>query len=185
MPIEGERIRDMALNGDTYYLGTKTGVFYTKTFKTFKTIPFFRGTSISEICRHQDYLLISTYEDGLFEFKENKIKSHPIPDKNASLGAFVDQSNNLWIRSYSGIQYESNSTVKFINEKTGLPYTEIKTIFQDDEGNMWIGTLGKGLLYFPGFSIVHFGKNSGLNSELVTNVNQNGKKSIWIKLCRS
>jgi ligand-binding sensor domain-containing protein/two-component sensor histidine kinase len=180
LPIEGERIRDMAIKGDTYYLGTKTGVFYTKNFKSFKSIPFFRGTSISEICRHEDHLLISTYEDGLFEFKENKIKSHPIPDKNASLGTYVDQSNNLWLRSYSGIQYESKSTIKYINEKTGLPYTEIKTVFQDDEGNMWIGTLGQGLLYFPGFSIVHFGKNSGLNSELVTNVNQDGKKSIWI-----
>ena len=67
---------------------------------------------------------------------------------------------------------------RFLDE---LPLAAISTVFEDDEGNIWIGTQGKGILNFPGFNFVHFNQSYGLPTDLVLDINEDnsGPKIYW------
>jgi ligand-binding sensor domain-containing protein len=59
----------------------------------------------------------------------------------------------------------------FINYSTseGLPQSQVNTITQDDDGYLWLGTLG-GLAKFNGVEFTSYGKSDGLLNNRITHV---------------
>ncbi|MDX1652127.1 MAG: two-component regulator propeller domain-containing protein, partial [Brumimicrobium sp.] len=59
----------------------------------------------------------------------------------------------------------------FINYSTkeGLPQSQVNAIIQDQDGYLWVGTLG-GLARFDGHDFTSFGKNDGLLNNRITHL---------------
>lgn len=63
----------------------------------------------------------------------------------------------------------------YIDESNGLKGSGLNCMFRDIEGNIWIGTDGKGLWKFAGTSVVSYSQKDGLASELVLSISQNAQ----------
>ncbi|GAB4250206.1 MAG: hypothetical protein Kow0079_03290 [Vicingaceae bacterium] len=75
-------------------------------------------------------------------------------------------NNKLILASLNGIFIYDLKTqkIKWINTNNGLPSSKIWKLFVDNENNLWIATIGKGLLQFqPMF--IYYSKNDGLMEE--------------------
>ena len=159
--------------------------------KVVNVVEGFNYSSISAIHQTSDSsrFVIGTTDNGLFQMK--------VSDKGNSLTRFRDHSewdslnvqsisedsgHNLWISSTGSgaIQfkfsdnYETVNSVRNYNLKSGLAANNIRTVFQDLEGNYWFGFPGEGISMLSSNAFVYYkpGKNSvGNNIIFVKNLN--------------
>lgn len=61
----------------------------------------------------------------------------------------------------------------------GLAQSQIRSIFQDDDGYIWIGTLG-GLSKFDGINFENFSTNDGLLNNQINSIFKDSKGNIWL-----
>jgi len=64
--------------------------------------------------------------------------------------------------------------------RDGLSNDSVRTLLEDSEGNLWVGTQDGGLnrLRLPLFAV--YGPNQGLSSERVTTVSEGPDGELWV-----
>jgi ligand-binding sensor domain-containing protein/serine phosphatase RsbU (regulator of sigma subunit) len=127
--------------------------------------------------------ILGTDDYGLFQLK--------ISDKSYDLTRFPDhpEFNSLKVQSIaegskgsfwistksSGViqfdmtdNYEKVNSVKFYDINSGLTGNDVKTVFQDIEGNYWFGLYGEGISMLASYSLSYYapGKNPQENNIL-------------------
>lgn len=176
-------IRDLLVYKNKLFLATRFGVFQTIDFKKYFKIDSLYNCNANGIELWGDKFVISTYEEGIFTYDPTTSKTKQIHLKNDSLElkkVFVDSKNNCWINTDLGVlRLDKNRNESLINEKKGLPVGVISSVYEDFNGNIWFGSLGKGLLRFPGEKFVFYNQSNGLSSDLVLSVNQDNQGKLW------
>jgi len=76
----------------------------------------------------------------------------------------------------SGQQYNFRS----YSLEEGLPQSEVRSLIQDNKGNLWLGTNGGGLCRFNGKDFEVYTKKQGLPDNLVGAVYEDSKGILWI-----
>ena len=61
----------------------------------------------------------------------------------------------------------------------GLPHYYVQTVFEDNEGFLWIGTVA-GLVKYNGYTMKIYTVKDGLNSNNIIKINQDKNNTIWI-----
>lgn len=51
---------------------------------------------------------------------------------------------------------------------------------EDNDGNLWFGSIGEGLFKYDGKIFVHFGMEQGLNSNFIYSILQDKTGNIWV-----
>ena len=123
---------------------------------------------------------LSIYEDGEFT----------TVDLQEDLGRqtintlYEDPSGRMWAGSNEGRMYVENGQVNKIDATHKRP---VSTILPDNTGNLWLGTLGYGVLKFsPGQNILTDSLNvtDGLNGNTVYFTRFDGAGDLWIGTSR-
>ena len=93
-----------------------------------------------------------------------------------------DSLGNVWICSMeSGLYRVSpNGNVRNWTMADGLSYDGVRVVFEDREGNIWVGTSGGGLLRFKLRRFRAFTTEHGLNERNVTGVWPASDGGMWI-----
>ncbi|KAF0217836.1 MAG: signal transduction histidine kinase [Ignavibacteria bacterium] len=80
---------------------------------------------------------------------------------------YCDRNNNIWFsvlgKGFFTISHGSNKIIN-LGKKLGLENTQIDCFFEDAEGNIWIGTYGKGVYCLNNLYLRNFTENDGLNN---------------------
>ena len=92
--------------------------------------------------------------------------------RNLLLLLFISISISLEAQKYDFKQ--------FMPEKNGLSQSQISDLFQDNDGYMWISTLGGGLCRYNGSKFINFRTIDGLKDNNVKCITQAGNGDIWI-----
>ncbi|MBE0538311.1 MAG: response regulator [Ignavibacterium sp.] len=107
-------------------------------------------------------LWIGTSASGLNKFNRSseKFQTLIIPDmsrneKSGISSILEDRSGNMWVGTLTGDivkvtnQYSDNAVLRYYNTdkylKTYFSPIEIRTFYEDKNGNIWIGSFGKGI----------------------------------------
>lgn len=187
IPLKNEeylRVRDLMVVDDALYIGCGDGVLITRDLKSFKPISAVKGYSISGLAISGQSIYITAFLDGLLSYslKTNQLERVSGIDSTGSLrGCMFDSKNDLWVISTTGVVRLHQGKVDLqLNGKNGLPMESIRTAFEDEDGNYWFGSEGKGLFRFPGEKFVHYNESTGLISDLILNVNQDHLGAMWI-----
>lgn len=163
--------RDLEIINDQLYIGTRDGLYYTKDLTNFNRVEAFKDRSISGIALTKNKVFISTFFKGLFrsDFNFSKFDSIPVKATDLYIGAInSDASNQLWLVSPEGV-IRMSAELKQLNldESKGLPVNAINCSFQDNEGNMWFGSDGKGLIRFANQNLQMYSTKTGMPSDLI------------------
>jgi ligand-binding sensor domain-containing protein len=178
----GLKIRDVQKFLNVYYIATKNGVYQTKDFKVFKSLPATADWSVSDLDVYDNRLCITSFQNGLHLYtpKTESYFQIELDIDYALTNTFSDNENKLWIATAEGMGIYDGAKMQFIDHVKGMPLVVLNRIFKDHDGNVWIGSAGKGLICFSGNQFVHHNVSTGLPSDLVIDVNQDKKGQFWI-----
>jgi ligand-binding sensor domain-containing protein/serine phosphatase RsbU (regulator of sigma subunit) len=175
------------LDDNELFVGTNTGLLYCRfkesgeieIIRPVAEIPESKVTCIQKT-RNNTGFYIATEDDGIFQLtnEDNLFKvSKIIPDKDFDFTGiqeiYEDSQSNLWLCSKGNglikMIYSASGEITKINyfNKTngfetdiGESISNVKTVFEDMEGNIWSGNYGEGLTQITPktFSVYTFDK---------------------------
>lgn len=167
---DSDRIRGAYVADNKLYLATRAGVLVSDDARHFKLFDDLPDYNFSGIIGNDNYRFYSTYSDGLYRYSEQSGKYvHYSAEslRHNVFGCYVDKASTVWLITEEGIVYiKENGMISFLNEKNGLPVDMISAFFEDKDGNLWIGSSGKGIFRFPGVNFTFLDQSTGLLSDL-------------------
>lgn len=178
-----QRIRGLTTLNNVLYLATREGVFSYVENEGFTFQSVFGEISFSSIHSRNNSIFATSYE-GLLLASRAKMESVDTlfqNDIHRFRNVLITKKGDFWLNSMNGL-YKLGNDQKIIEltEKSGLPINDVSSVFNDREGNIWIGTGGKGLLKFSGDIFTHFDRKSGLFSDIVISCLQDQNGVYWI-----
>jgi ligand-binding sensor domain-containing protein/two-component sensor histidine kinase len=163
--------RDLEVVNGKLYIGTRDGIYFTKDLTNFKQVEAFKNRRVSGITLTKNKVFIATSFEGLFktDFTFKEFDSIPIRSNDLYIGAInSDKLGQLWLSSPEGIIRLSAKMEQLnLNEANGLPVNAMNCSFQDNEGNIWFGSDGKGLIRFANQNLQIYSTKTGMPSDLI------------------
>ncbi len=91
-----------------------------------------------------------------------------------------DSQGNLWFGGLGGLSEFKDG--KFINytSKEGLTGNYVRSIYEDAEGTLWIGTYDEGLSRFKDGHFVNYKAENGLSNNGVFAIEEDARGNFWI-----
>ena len=141
--------RMFQVNDDVYFQQLNRGLFKIVNGKAIlvSNDPVIYNHIITNIFQHNDNLLIHTKENGFFLFKDNEftIWNNELTNflENNSIYSSIKLKNGFYVLGTvsNGLALlENDGNIKFtVNQTNGLGNNTVLSIFEDDEGNIWVG----------------------------------------------
>lgn len=93
-----------------------------------------------------------------------------------------DEVGNVWFTSqtHGGITRFDGTIFNSYTMEDGLPDDMIFSSFKDFDGNLWFGTLDKGLICYKNETFKFFNEEDGLNNNMVSCFYQDKTGKLWI-----
>lgn len=103
--------------------------------------------------------------------------SNGLPTSDANY-VYADSKGYIWIGSYSGIIRYDGTVFERQDPSTGM--TSGKVIFEDSNGNLWIGTNDNGVVVWDGINSVHYTYKDGLPSSTIRSFAEGSDGTVYI-----
>lgn len=129
----------------------------------------------------ENTIWIGTNGQGVVQYKEEffTVPSFNTELPNKTITAFTeDKQGRLWIGSRKGLVCIQNGMMIEVPEPLGK--LNIYCLYTDEEGILWIGTLGAGLWKYDGVNLRQYTRRQGLSSNSVRSVKKAKDGKLWI-----
>lgn len=183
-PFSQVKIKKIAQINSRIYVSTSKGIATIHNSEV-KKLDFLEGIDISWIQENSlGELWISTVENGLYKYSKRKLDS--IQQENSNLpnnyltNLLVDRKDRVWVCSSSGLtEISEDDEINHYFDKNGFEY-DPEVVFEDSEGNIWIGTNGSGLVKFTNKEFKYITKNKELYSDKILSIAQDLNGAMWL-----
>ncbi len=131
----------------------------------------------------QGRIWIGTYGNGVKRIEGNKITTLSTASgfiDDTILAFLEDSKGQFWIGTSKGLCLFNKGKCKLYTKKEGLSGNIIRTIFEDKEQNLWIGTQTGGITLFKKNTIVHYNEKTGLSNNWVSSIVEDAYGTIII-----
>lgn len=143
-------------------------------------------------------LYLSSYREGIVCYAANGKQLYHITTQNSGLTNDVvldikEIGNKLWIATDGGginIMDKNNPSDIFAlvhtpGDRSSMPVNSIKCIYQDNQGNIWAGTVRGGMIgikevFMKTYKDVPLNGTSGLSEKSVISLHEDKKGQLWI-----
>jgi PAS domain S-box-containing protein len=130
----------------------------------------------------QGVLWVGT-ERGLERFLNGRFQLFPLGGKNFKPGItclLEDRDKNIWIGTDNAGMFRWNQYgLANISTADGLASNEVQTLYEDPEGDLWVGTMD-GLSELRDAAFTPYGAPEGLSAKAAFAVQEGKDGSIWI-----
>ncbi len=139
-------------------------------------------TGIAEI--DKSTLLMGDEDGNLNLLKSGSIQKYlpsiPIPQLRLK-HIFIDRKSRIWISTYGGLVLLDGKRSKTYKLENGFPDDYIRQVFEDSEGNIWIGTKNAGLIKLLTDNTWElFDMDRGMSSNYIMSIAENNRKQIIV-----
>lgn len=147
-------------------------------------------TGISDIVMHGGFIYVLSERNGLWECQQDgSVRRHFNSAEGISKQLFVDSRGIFWIATQYGLLFidpvngETLLRRSELNDLFSLPNDSVWSIFQDEDGEVWIGTYG-GKLAYQSFQDDDSGlvlpSVGGLTHPIVSSFAEDPSQRLWI-----
>lgn len=168
---DAKSIRGATVSGNHLYLATKSGVLKTADLRKFVYQSGIERGSYFAVEANESSLYFISMTNGIYH-KNIRTKEITHIEKEVTSrfyrGGHLDKQGTLWVySSESIITISGKKVVRVVNTMKGLPVTDaVLCVFDDNEGDVWIGSNGKGMFRFPGEQFKYYDRTTGYQSDL-------------------
>lgn len=146
----------------------------------------------------RDSFWVAVQDEGIYGVRYNgarpeifiTVSSSELNVSQTNISAvFVDSDKALWVGltddgvrkiSFTDTEVKNKADIISIKKENGLSNQSIQSIYQDNEGNMWLGTFGGGLVQIPEDRFSCFNNKTGLAENEVYAVLIDRKGNTWL-----
>ncbi len=176
---KGLKIRDLYATEEELLISTKRGLFVKHLNGKMKHLH--PDVSFGRIKVENDKVYVGTYKPtNIYRYSKGKLKHLNYINSSETIRDFQPMGESICLITKSLLVcYNRISQQKEfeISVENGLPEGQLLRTFKDREGNLWIGTDGKGLTRFVGETFVSFSKKEGIGSNQIMYIHK--KDSIF------
>lgn len=126
---------------------------------------------------------IATYGGGLSRYDGKKLKTYNVSDgliDNKVYSLTTDHNGRIWIGTRWGLSIYDHGRWTNYDEK-GLPIRQVRSLLEDRDGSMWLGSYGEGLMHFKNDgSFDAWTEDEGLPDNIIMNMAQDSAGAIWL-----
>ena len=146
------------------------------------TTPFIRSLHVGS----DGSLWVGTNGGGVFRGRGGRFAPFPLDpafSTRADIYAIAEEANGtLWFASVgSGVAVAAPDGSKVAyTAGNGLPHNNVRALFVDRAGTVWIGTNGRGLCRYGGGTFTVFTTKDGLADDAVFSMHEDGDGDLWI-----
>lgn len=108
----------------------------------------------------------------------NIINTHII-DKEL-FAILEDRSGNRWFAERNGVRIVNGDNIILVSRDQGLNPDYIEALLEDNEGNIWLGTMGGGVYKYKGDHLAYFTTKSGLSTNFINTIYEDSLGRIII-----
>jgi PAS domain S-box-containing protein len=91
-----------------------------------------------------------------------------------------DRHGLIWIATMSGVVTFDGKSFSNPDNCPELTNNPVKSIYQDSKGNLWFGSIRKGLFKYSGTKFTVYNTENGLSNDIINVVNGDGKNGVWV-----
>jgi signal transduction histidine kinase/ligand-binding sensor domain-containing protein len=109
----------------------------------------------------------SVRERGLVQRKDGKELSDKRLRETPIKEVYILRNGEKWLVTQNNVRVLSGTALTTIGEVNGIRMTDITALFDDREGNVWIGKEGGGLIRLKRKTITTYAKKTGFPADLI------------------
>jgi signal transduction histidine kinase/ligand-binding sensor domain-containing protein len=140
---------------------------------------------VQAILKTKDGLLLGT-PDGLYEFAVSRgaqgVKLQLLRRLlTGDVRVIVEcRHGDLWVGGYGGLTRLHDGAVSHWTERDGLPSNSVRSVYEDAQGVLWVGTYDGGLGRYADEHWTRFTKDDGLFDNGVSQILEDSHSNLWI-----
>ncbi|HJW96322.1 MAG TPA: two-component regulator propeller domain-containing protein [Thermoanaerobaculia bacterium] len=175
LPPPNIPITALAMAGDTLWIGTARGL---ASYRNDKLDMVADDTVISLLPDGADTLYVGT-ATGVDRVRNGAVEHIPGLPPDQVTAMHRDRDGNLWLGTYSGGVFRmSGDRISAYGVADGLLNPTIRSIYEDDEGSIWIGSNG-GLEQLRAGAFVNWNERYGLVDDFVRAIFEDRDGTLW------
>ena len=167
-------------DGETLWVGAATGLW-----RWTPDAPIRYATTspnVNDLIKVGDGPLLIALPGGIAQFIGDRVETYPIRGVNHPFIAnrlLADRDRGLWIGTLGeGLQHVHNGRADGFTRADGLSGDRVEALFEDREGNIWVGT-NEGLDRFRELAVTVRSGKDGMPTEALSVLNARDG-SVWI-----
>ncbi len=138
--------------------------------------------SISSIIEYDNSILVGTNGNGVYQFYKgnaSNIKISASKESNYVTSFYVDSKKRFWIGTDRGLyQFVNNQFVSFATDENSLKL-RVRFITEDNAGNLWLGTMGRGLVKYNFDKYEYFSEKFDSLGNVIRSIYIDSEGIIW------
>jgi ligand-binding sensor domain-containing protein/signal transduction histidine kinase len=128
-------------------------------------------------------LWIGTYGDGLLRLRDAKVASFGETEglDGSSAWTIIPRARGgIWIGTDAGLSAYDGKSFQHIAAPTGFDKVRVRSLLEDRQGNLWVGTDGAGVYSRNGDRVTIFDRRNGLSGTSVKSIAEDREGRIWL-----
>ncbi|QUX96234.1 GGDEF domain-containing protein [Marinomonas sp. CT5] len=168
------------------WIGTNSGLMRLRKapFTTWNKKRKLVGNYVRSVIDLDDKSVLVGSSEGLSLISNNKAQNaQTIKRTHVSVLSFAKRSNGgIWVGTYlNGLMlWKDQQLFPILNHKNGSPSNEVRSILEDSQGNLWIGTTDGLVRRSPDGKLQIFTRNDGLPDNYIMALAEDDLGQLWV-----